>query len=667
MSFRWGWAAACGVAAAVAAAAVLDVPLRLEPGAPVWPRCVRGAGPGGELREAVVLYPGLELRRGGTLSVELAEGEERAQLGAHPEGEPVRWAHLAPGEPGLWSIPGWDEPGLRLRLRTSGGEAARIRAIEIRGARSGWALPLTLGLGTGLAATFLLRLGPAGPALGLWLAGLASLAALPALLLWQLPAPGALLRVLAPFGLLAAAFAAGWRRPRFGSGAVLLAVAALGLWIRIYALPSAGSWDTDYWKAIAVHAGEHGVTRVYGGPDAVPPGRFMDQLQGREAIFEVEGFGRSFVVDQPPGIQALWAASWRLVRESGLFSRAEGQNVAAKLPPFLGDVLGVFVLLWAFPEDRRRGLALAAVHWLFPLAWLSGPVLGFFDGAQAPLAVAAVVAAGRGRALQAGALLAAAALVKATALIVLPAAVVALRLRAAPVGRAVAAGLLAVACALVPFAVDGTLDSAVIHVYRILFQERLSGGFPNLWWLASHALSLGVEGRGPGDPIPYVRIEAFPLPARLLGVALFGIAASYALLRQRTAPGPRAAALSAAALVFSYAMLAVGVHENHPHGLYLMLLATGLVTRRLQLLAAVLFCTASLDMLCLSGLGRFYGLRYAPIEGLARAVGELRMGLGVDLTLLLAVLNLLAFGAWLLEFRGALAAAAGTGENPPAS
>jgi len=323
------------------------------------------------------------------------------------------------------------------------------------------------------------------------------------------------------------------------------------------------------------------------------------------------------------------------------------------------------VLLWAFRDDRRLGLTLASVHWLFPLAWLSGPVLGFFDGAQAPLAVAAVVAAGRRRALLAGALLAAAALVKATALIVLPAAAMALWLRSAPVGRAVIAGLAVVACALVPFALAGTLDTAVVHVYRILFQERLSGGFPNLWWLASHILSVGVEGRTAWDPIPFVRIEAFPLPARLVGVGLFGAAAAFALLRQRAAPGPRAAALAAATLILGYAMLAVGVHENHPHGLYLMLLATGLATTRLRLLTAILFCTASLDMLCLSGLGRVYGLRYLPIEGLLGRVGELRMGLGLDLTLLLAIVNLVVFGVWLASLRGELAVVADTGENRP--
>ena len=49
----------------------------------------------------------------------------------------------------------------------------------------------------------------------------------------------------------------------------------------------------------------------------------------------------------------------------------------------------------------------------------------------------------------------------------------------------------------------------------------------------------------------------------------------------------------------------------------------------------------------LEGLGRFYGLRYVALEPSIEAMRGLRMALGFDLTLLLAIVNV-AVLAWLL-------------------
>jgi hypothetical protein len=212
--------------------------------------------------------------------------------------------------------------------------------------------------------------------------------------------------------------------------------------------------------------------------------------------------------------------------------------------------------------------------------------------------------------------------------------------------------LLLVAAVLLPFLLDGTLATAVVHVYRILFQERLSGGFANLWWIVSHLLSLGVEGRAATDPIPFVRIEALGLPASPIGVALFTAVAGWALWLQRRAAGARAAALAAATLLLAYAMLAVGVHENHPHGLYLALLATGVAGWRLAWPTALLFTTAVLNMASLSGLGRFYGLRHVALEPWLARVEALRTLPGFDLTLLLALVNLGVLAWWLAILPG---------------
>ena len=82
------------------------------------------------------------------------------------------------------------------------------------------------------------------------------------------------------------------------------------------------------------------------------------------------------------------------------------------------------------------------------------------------------------------------------------------------------------------------------------------------------------------------------------------------VLLQRRHPGLRPAALAAATLFFSYAMLATGVFENHVHPLFLLLLAGGLVTRRCRIVFAGAALVYVLDVLAMSGLGRFYTCRH---------------------------------------------------------
>jgi hypothetical protein len=91
----------------------------------------------------------------------------------------------------------------------------------------------------------------------------------------------------------------------------------------------------------------------------------------------------------------------------------------------------------------------------------------------------------------------------------------------------------------------------------------------------------------------------------------------------------------------------MGVHENHPHSMFLAFAATGLFSRRLRVLVSLLSLSYVLNMLSLSALGRFYGLRYMALEPFAASVASLRMSLGFDLTLLLGFLNTGLF-VWLL-------------------
>jgi hypothetical protein len=444
----------------------------------------------------------------------------------------------------------------------------------------------------------------------------------------------------------------GASRGRFLASAALVAAAVFGAWVRAYVLPSAGGWDTDYWMACARRVALHGVTRAYGDPGSIPPGHFLAAARGQEPLWEVEGFGRTFVVDQPPGIMLLWQGAWwasRWLGGGGLVSY-EAEAIAAKLPAILGDLLAVGVLLWAFRGEGRRGAVLAALYWALPISWLSSALLGFFDGSFVGLAVAALVMAGRGRAAAAGALVALAALVKATALLVAPAVAAALLARRAPVRRAVAAGVAVVAAALVPFALAGTLPAAVAHCYRIIFQKRLSGGFANPWWLLTEAIAVR-EGRPAGGPVPFVHIQTVPLPVNAIGAAAFLLIAAWVVRGLWRRPSDRAAALAGGVLVLAYGMVAVGVHENHAHPFVLAMLASGLYTRRHQMLAAVFFTTYVLNMIALSGLGRFYGLRYMLLEPLLPAVQAFRTAPGFDVTLALAVVNIAAFVVLLTTLR----------------
>jgi hypothetical protein len=103
-------------------------------------------------------------------------------------------------------------------------------------------------------------------------------------------------------------------------------------------------------------------------------------------------------------------------------------------------------------------------------------------------------------------------------------------------------------------------------------------------------------------------------------------------------------------------MLATGAYENHIHTLFLLLLAGGLVTRRCRVIAAVGAAVYVLDNLVMSGLGRFYTWRYLVVEPLTPVFDVVRMGLGFDLTVLLAFVNLVLFAAWWMGLRAALRA-----------
>ncbi len=656
------------VLAGVGVAAVRSLPTRVEPDSPAWEHVVRGA-PSGRVRDsAIVTFPSVWWTTPRTLVVEnaLTGG---ADLGVSIAGRPALWARLPPAGAAAWPLGRQPEQGVRVRLLAREGEELRLGAVGLRpepGLLRWWVGAAAVSAAA--AALIATRQGALALPIVLWLAGVVAIGVAPMRLWLALPSMTALGRLAVPIALLATAVgvaARGGRLLRLALPALMIAAAGFGSTARGYFISSAGSWDVEYWKAITTRVVDHGVTSAYGDPDSVPPGGFGAQLTGVEPAWTLRTASQDFVVDPPPLMMVLWRVSHALVAAAPLdLPPSAAANIAAKLPGVVGDVLATALLAVAFPG--RRGLLLAALYWAWPVSWWSSAVLGFFDGAYAPFVLAALLAAAAGRARSCGALVALGALIKATALIAAPAIAIALWRAGGSLARAVAAGLLTVAAFLVPFALDATLQTAVVHAYRVLFQERLSGGFANIWWLLGHWLSVGEGGRSATDVVPYVPVDAIAFPVKVLALSLFAaIAFTACRWLARSRAGATSASLVAATLVLGYGMAAIGVHYNHPHAAYLLLLATGLDSRRLRVLAGGLAFCYFLNLVAMEGLGRFYGLGHVTIEHWILAGQSFRTAPGFDVTLLLAVVQLTLF-AWLLRVLPAELQGPAPATGPPA-
>ncbi len=652
--------AASALAAALACALVTGVAqrpeLRLEAGSTTWRRVVRGATAKGLLAgQGGLLLPGLPRSAAGELCLQVEPATHDAtRLAVRVDaGAPVELAVAADAMHCL-ALPAAVLPGLRLDLSVRGAPL-RLRELRARVGPSSLLAPLLAAL---LAAALALGRPASGIGLALASGALSACAAWCPLGAWLWPQSVTALAPAFALGLVGAALA--WRtaRRRALGELALVAASVVGCALRLLFLTSTGSWDTEYWKAWMQRSVTAGVTQAYGPADALPAGRALAQLRGDETLWKVERGGRAFVVDYPPLAMALWAASWRVVTwawpEGALVER---ENVAVKLPALVGDVLALVALLWACGPDRRRAWLLGALYWASPTSWLSSATLGYFDGSLPALLLVALVLAGRGRAAGAGFWLALAALVKPTALIAAPACALAL---ARAGGRralftAACSGLALGLLVALPFVQAGTLVTMLVHCARLFFQERLSGGYPNLGWLLGHALT-ARDGAGWLGPVAFAPVALVPFPVRPLGTLLFALGALH--LARGQGPGAREACRVGALLFLLYGMVAVGVHENHPHPLFLLLLFAGLPHARARLVAAGAAVVYVGDMLALSGLGRFHGPRFLWLLPWAERAESLRMAAGLDLTLVLALVHLpvfaLALGSWRVPERATL-------------
>ncbi|HUG53917.1 MAG TPA: hypothetical protein VMR21_09955, partial [Vicinamibacteria bacterium] len=611
---------------------------------------------------------------GARLAVEARPSTPRgSRLGVSVDGAPPSQLAPVPGARSWLALPARGQDGAEVSLRPAG--TVVLDGLVIA-ARPEWGRAVAAGLAVGLATLALLRYRPTreAMALGAFMAGTIALGSVPAwvLLAW----PGATTAARLAAGLLVAGgglwAALGARRGGTATRlAFLIAAGLFGAWVRALLLPSAGSWDVDYWRTAMLQATAHGFSHAYGGPDDVPPGHFLAQLTGQEPVSRPDVLGRAIVVNYPPLAVARWTASWQMVsRLATRLEPIEAQALASKLPALAGDLASAALLLWIHRRRPWLGAALAAVYWATPVSWVNSAAQGYQDGVYAPVILLALMAASRGRGFLAGALLGLAAMIKLPALLVAPAVAGALAARSAlpsppgaptltalrPIAAAAAGGLLAIGLGFLPFATSGTLSAAVVHVNSIWLPGPASGGSPNLWWLAGHAAAVARDEAFLADRVPFVGSRALPVPAYALGRALWAASAVATFLLLRRRPGLRPAALGAATLFFSYAILATGVFENHIHPMFLFLLAGGLTTRRCRVVAAGAAAIYVLDVLALSGLGRFYTARHLVFQPLTPFFEVLRMGLGFDVTLVFAAANLLLLATWWMGLPRALAA-----------
>ena len=663
---------------AAAGVVVVEAPrVRIDSGSAGWRRLVLGAEPRGHIPErAVVTLPGVDRSSARQLEIRVARDPDapaRPTLAVsidRVEAYPIRFGRQPTA---LVNIPPATTPGLRVELvwrrvvepPPRPPRPPRIEALILEKRPTPWRLALLALFSTSAAVlVFVEWKGPSfGIAAGLFTAGLVTLACQPVLTLLTLPAWVSVFHLLVPVTLLGSSFVLvrvfldAANRRGFYRLAALLCALFFGVWVRIYFLPSAGSFDTEYWKAWTRQASTHGLSQVYGSAETVAEGQFFPQLRGEEETWRAPYRGSEYGVDYPPLAMALWLGTWHAVRWTMPFLEyGEAENVAVKLPAVLGDLGAVVLLLWAFRNQPDRGLMLAALYWALPVSWLSSAVLGFQDGAYVPLAAAALAVAGRGRAAPAGTLLALACWVKPLAVVVIPiaAAAVVVNRRGTTVFKQLfgfsVGGLAVTVVAIAPYLIHGTMAPMLIHILRAFSPGNLSSGSANPWWVVTHLIHVAESGVALTSRVAFLKLQDVTFPAGPIGTGLVLLTAAGLVWRLREWSGPPASLLSGATVVFAFCMMSVGVYENHAHLMFLLLLSTGLLSSRHRILAGVTSASYVSALLLFSGLGRFYGPRHAFLEPAGRWITGWRMAAGFDLTLLLACVNTVGFVLLLLSF-----------------
>ena len=471
----------------------------------------------------------------------------------------------------------------------------------------------------------------------------------------------------------------GPRRPPYA----LLAVALLGLALRLPGLPTPGTSDMGVWKAWAYATTQLGISGIYTlrqkPPPSLTPATIRQALAGDLPVAKVGYAGRAVFVDYPPGVLYVLGAVGSVYRAtvSPAFVDRPALNAAIKLPLVLAEALTAG-LLWAVVRRRRARVAsvVAAAYWLNPTVILAGSVLGYFDALYGLLLVAGGLALLRGRPAGLWAGWALALSLKIQPLLLLPA-LLALAARRGParlIGYTALAGAILLALAL-PYLLTGHTLALLSGLVVNAHEDYLSAYGLNIWWLwsyvwqATHGGGWGVQtailtvsqlarkGAGPLDTwalVAFVVFTAFLMLTWLWSTLRLGASAGHG---QGTQPpptgdgrgtqppptgraGPEAILLLALQL-YGATMLLTSIHENHLLGvLPLLALAATWATAAAAPTQRLLWALyAALSLIAAAPLLLFYGLG----DGLPRPLPQ--MWFGVDGSVIVALANVVLFAA----------------------
>ncbi len=361
------------------------------------------------------------------------------------------------------------------------------------------------------------------------------------------------------------------------------------------------------WKTWSYGALHQGVTHLYGVGGA-PPERGI-----------VRWGDRFTTVDYPP------IALYELAIAGTLYSIAEPSfrdtpwlSATMKALPLAAELALALVLWRAIRRIHGEAVAEWAVvaFWANPAMILAGSVLGYLDALMALPALAAIVAASSGSAVQAGVLIAIACLTKAQAVFIVPVVgLAAWQTRGARgVGFTAAGAAIAAALVLAPFALAGAWRNLLQGVGSLLRHDMLSADAANLWWLVTYVMraiyavhDLGVWGAWTMTVrilgISRVVALGYPNPRPVATAALLA-AACWGVWKCRRSRDLAVLLACAAFVVHAYFVLGVQVHENHLYLAVPLLAGAAAVLRGLRPVFYGVSAVFALNLWLFFGFGR---------------------------------------------------------------
>ena len=207
--------------------------------------------------------------------------------------------------------------------------------------------------------------------------------------------------------------------------------------------------------------------------------------------------------------------------------------------------------------------------------------------------------------------------------------------------RAAAGGTLGATLLLLPFALTGALPNMWL-AFGSFYARRdiLSGNAANVWWIVNYAVRAYYQVPRLGPHAFFVEVRrimavstlqeaGFPNPRPFAGAAVLATSA-WGLWQLRKAPDLATHALASAFVVHAFFVLGVGVHEHH------MMLAVPLLALAASLRPSLRPLFYVVSAIVALNMNLFYGI------GMGRGWSVPRLLLGIDLSVLLSVVNIAA-------------------------